>query len=304
MLCNVYNNGSHFIATPKLYGSSGRLAKRKAKTEFDKYFEKDFDRFFLEALQNFKSYKKQLDYIKEKYLSEYGYPGDELIGELIPFIEARYKAKMKNIQLRKKRFRRKAFLNEWNYFVTFTYDSEKQTEESFKASLRKCLSNFHTRRNWRYMGVWEYGEKEKRLHFHALMFIPEGQMISEIYERKDYSERKHKMIITHENKFFFDTFGKNDFAPITKESLKRGKTLDYILKYITKTNEKIVYSRGIPGEFTDDIKDEDVALSLIDFTVKYILFDNVYDDDNVRVEKCERLDFKKKSVGIGLYNLN
>lgn len=290
MLCNVYNDGSHFIATPKLKGGNSCLVKRKPKTILDK----DFDRYFLEAIGEFKSYKKQLAYIKEKILAEYGYPGDDLINELVPYIEEKYKAKMKNIQLRKKRFRRKAFLNDWNYFVTFTYDSDKTTEDEFKVSLRKCLSNFHSRRNWRYMGVWEYGEKDGRLHFHALMFIPEGQMISEIYERKDYSERKHKVVITHENKFFFERFGKNDFAPITKESLKRGKTLDYILKYITKTNEKIVYSRGIPSEFTDDIKDDDIAVTLIDFVVKYILFDNVYDDDNERIEKCDGIDFRKR----------
>lgn len=290
MLCNVYNDGSHFIATPKLKGVSNHFVKKKAKTILDK----DFDRYFLEALQTEKSYKKQKAYIREKVLVEYGNPGEELIEYLDSYIEDKYKAKMKNIELRKKRFRRKAYLNDWNYFCTFTYDDKKQTEESFKKSLRKTLSNFASRRGWRYMGVWEYGEKEKRLHFHALMFIPDGEMVSSVYERKDYSERKRRMMVTHENKFFFDTYGKNDFSAITKESLKRGKTLDYILKYITKTNEKIVYSRGIPSEFTDDIKDDDVAVQLIDFVVKYILFDNVYDDDNVRVKKSVSIDFMKR----------
>ena len=293
MLCNVYNDGSHFIATPKIFNSSSNFAKRKAKTILDK----DFDRYFLEAIGTFKSYKKQLEFIKDKILEEYGNPGVEYSKLLLEYIEKKYSAKMKNIQLRKKRFRRKAFLNDWNYFVTFTYDSEKQTEESFKTSLRKCLSNLHTRNKWRYMGVWEYGEKDKRLHFHALMYIPEGEMNAEIYERKDYSERKHKMIVTHENKYFFERFGKNDFAPINKESLKRGKTLDYILKYITKTNEKIVYSRGIPSEFQDEINiDKDVYVTLMDFVVKYILFDNVYDDENVRVKKCDDNENDKKNV--------
>ena len=292
MLCNIYNDGSHFIATPKLPGIS-HVVKRKPKTILDE----DFDRYFLEAVSTFKSYKKQLEFIKEKILEEYGYPGDDLINTLVPYIEKKYSAKIKNIQLRKKRFRRKAFLNDWNYFVTFTYDSEKQTEESFKTSLRKCLSNFHTRRNWRYMGVWERGEKDGRLHFHALMFVPEGEMVGEIYERKDYSERKHKTVITHENSFFFEKFGKNDFAKISRESLKRGNTLDYILKYITKTNERIVYSRGIPGEFQDEINvDKDVYVTLMDFVVKYILFDNVYDDENERVKKCEDNENDKKSV--------
>ncbi|MBQ8546188.1 MAG: hypothetical protein IJ437_04530 [Clostridia bacterium] len=295
MLCNVYNDGSHFIATPKLRGASTRFAKKKIKTILDK----DFDRYFLEAIATEKGYKKQKLYIRQKILGEYGNPGDELIKFLDKYIEDKYKVKMKNIEQRKKRFRRKAFLNDWNYFVTFTYDDSKQTEEGFRKSLRKTLSNFASRRGWRYMGVWEYGEKEKRLHFHALMFIPDGEMVSSIYERKDWSERKHKMIITHENKFFFDTYGKNDFSSITKEGLKSGKTLDYILKYITKTNEKIVYSRGIPSEFLDDIKDDDVAVQIVDFVVKYILFDNVYDDENVRVEKSVRLDFKKKCFEIG-----
>ena len=298
MLCNIYNDGSHFIATPKYWGSSTRFSKRKVKTELDKYFDKDFDRFFLEAISMLKSYKKQIEYIKQKYLTEYGYVGDDLIEYLVPFIEIRYKAKMKNIQLRKKRFRRKAFLNDWNYFVTFTYDDSKQTEESFKKDLRKALSNFSTRRGWRYMGVWEYGEKEKRLHFHALMFIPEGEMVGEIYERQDYSERKHKMVITHENDFFFKKYGKNDFSTITKESLKRGRTLDYILKYITKTNEKIVYSRGIPGEFVDNVDADEIAVEVMDFVVKYVLCDDVYDDNNVRVEKSEKVDFRKRFLGL------
>ena len=291
MLCNVYNDGSHFIATPKIPGEK-RFIKKKAKTMLDK----DFDRWFLEAISTERSYKKQMAYIRAKVLEEYGFPGEELIKFLDSYIEGKYKAKMKNIDLRKKRFRRKAYLNDWNYFVTFTYDSSKQSEESFKASLRKCLSNFHTRRNWRYMGVWEYGEKDKRLHFHALMFIPEGQMPGEIYERKDYSERKHKMIITHENSYFFKHYGKNDFQPITKESLKRGNTLDYILKYITKTNEKIVYSRGIPSEFTDIIDEDDIAVATIDFVVKYVLYDDIYDDNNERVKKSVVNEKKLESV--------
>ena len=140
MLCKIYNDGSHYIATPKLRGVSTRFVKKKVKTILDK----DFDRYFLEAITEFRSYKKQLAYIKEKILSEYGYPGDELIGALVPMIEEKYKAKMKNIQLRKKRFRRKAFLNEWNYFVTFTYDMKlgKLLDIHFDDIQNKCFEKF------------------------------------------------------------------------------------------------------------------------------------------------------------------
>lgn len=39
------------------------------------------------------------------------------------------------------------------------------------------------------MGVFEYSPKENRLHFHALMQIPEGQIPGEIEVVKDYSKK-------------------------------------------------------------------------------------------------------------------
>ena len=140
------------------------------------------------------------------------------------------------------------------------------------------------------MGVWEYGAKEERLHFHALLHVPEGQMVGTINRVERYSKRKHKMVSSNENDFFFKRFGMNDFAPISKKNLSRGKTLDYILKYISKTNEKIVYSRGIADKFIDDIQEDDVVAEMEDFVIKYILFDDVYDDENCRVEKSVDLE--------------
>ena len=127
------------------------------------------------------------------------------------------------------------------------------------------------------MGVFERAPVTGRLHFHALMNIPEGQMVGDIEERRDYSTKSHKMQLTHCNTFFESRFGRNDFAPISSGELRFGNTLKYILKYLEKSEERIIYSRGIPTEFLAVINDNDVICEVIDFVKKFILFDDVID---------------------------
>lgn len=285
MICKIYNDGSHYVAIEPVNMLSRAKKERGLKKDLSS-MDISFDELYFLALQQELTLVEQRKFVREGIAQEYGD-----LGEILDkWLDKKFDIKLRNIESRKKRFRRKAYLNNWNYFVTFTYDSKKQTEESFSKGLRKCLSNLHTRRGWKYMGVWEYGKEEQRLHFHALLFVPSGQMIGEVEEKQEYSKRKHKMIIRFENDFFLK-FGRNDFQSISKKSLTKGRTLDYILKYITKTNEKIVYSRGIPSDFIDDVKDEDIVAEFEDFVVKYVLFDDIYDDENRRVLKsvCNRL---------------
>lgn len=59
-----------------------------------------------------------------------------------------------NLYLRQRRFRQKAYLNQWNYFITVSYEDGKfESEEDFRTALGKCLSDLHTRRGRNYMGV-------------------------------------------------------------------------------------------------------------------------------------------------------
>lgn len=293
MLCKIYNDGSHFVATekynkkPELYSNIKRL--KDDLTPMDK----SFDELYFLALEQELPVKKQKEFVRNGIVNIYGDAGEILD----KWIDQKFDVKLRNIEARKKRFRRKAYLNNWNYFVTFTYDNKKQSEESFKKGLRKCLSNLHTRRGWKYMGVWEYGKEEQRLHFHALLYVPQGEMIGKVEEKKEYSKRKHKMVTRFENDFFLK-FGRNDFQSISKKSLVKGKTLDYILKYITKSNEKIVYSRGVPSAFIDDIFDEDIVVQFEDFVIKYVLFDDIYDDENRRVSKNVYVDLSEFEDGV------
>ena len=276
-LCKVYNDGSCYIAVPSKTGTSSKKSCKRIRTLIDDAF----DQLYFEAVKNNVARKKLHEYILAGLLELYP---DEL--GLADYVEGKLSRISRNLSVRKKRFRRKAFLNTWNYFVTFTYNGEFQDEESFKKRLRKCLSNFHTRRGWLYMGVFERAPETGRLHFHAIMYIPEGQMVGDIYERRDYSTKHHKMQTTHPNTFFEERFGRNDFEVLSNDELRRGTTMQYLLKYLEKTDERIVYSRGIPTEFYKVINYNDVICEMIDFVVKFILFDDVIDyDEDVKQTK-------------------
>ncbi len=234
-----------------------------------------FDDLFMQA------YNKGLrDGKLEKNMSDYIYDGlrklftDDEIADVD--IHERVKRKLNNLHHRKKRFRRKAYLNRWNFFVTFTYDNGKHDEESFRRKIRRCLSNLHTRRGWRYMGVFERAPETGRLHFHGLVYVPDGEMLGRLEEKTDYSTAQGKMQTRHENSFFAANYGRNDFEEITPSQLEHGDSVEYILKYIGKTNERIVYSRGIPTEICMTVSARDIITELTDdFVEKYILFDDV-----------------------------
>lgn len=273
----IYSDGSHFIGQRVLQGVSlGN--KRRTVDDVDVLFNGLFyEAFYNQGLRDKKNDKALTDYLRAGILAVY--PDQEDVDALIA---EGIERKLNNLYNRKKRFRRKAYLNRWNYFVTFTYDEDKHTDEDFKAKLRKTLSNFHSRRGWRYMGVWERGEESGHLHFHALLYIPDGEMPGKLEEVDEYSTKRHRMVKRLENTFFRRRYGINDFQPLNAVAVRYGRSIDYLLKYIGKTGERIVYSRGIPTEICKHLTGDDIITEMIDFYGKYVLFDDVieYDDDD------------------------
>lgn len=259
---------------------------RMPLSAMDILFDSLYYQAYKQGLKDKKDNKPMSDYIRAGILKLFPYT-DDLDG----YIADKIKRKYNNLVHRKKRFRRKANLNHWNYFVTFTYDDTKQTAESFKKKLRKCLSNLHTRRGWKYMGVFEEAPETGRLHFHGLIYVPAGQMLGTITEKQDYSTTKHEMQVRSENSFFEKNFGRNDFCEVSTAEMKNGKRTDYILKYIGKSNERICYSRGIPTELCKKIDDNDIVAEMQDFVTKYILFDDTIDweRDIMRLRYCKQM---------------
>ena len=271
----IYSDGSHYIARPQVKGVS-RKYKKRPQTEIDVLFDElykvgvrsvldDSDKsmqaraaklvpFILTGLEDYFPYYPDL----EKYVRE------------------NVERKERNAWQREKRFRRKAYLNKWNFFVTFTYSNRKHTEETFKKKLRKCLANLATRRGWRFMGVPERGEKTNRLHYHFLLYIPRGEMVGVRTKKRDYSMKTGMLEETFSNSFFERKFGRNDFEELNVMEMKSGEAVGYLLKYLRKTGERVIYSRGIPTEIEKRL-DESVFAAAFenDNAGRQVLFDNV-----------------------------
>lgn len=175
----------------------------------------------------------------------------------IYYVDNNIERKKRNLISRRVRLWRKANLQEFNYFVTFTYNGKLHTEESFKKHLRRCLWNFSSRKGWKYIGVWERSPEKHRLHFHGLFYVPEGTMPKLLVEMEDFRFKTKRRQKTMQNLYFTERFGRNDFELL--DDYSKNDALGYIVKYLEKSGEKIVYSRGLPQFFISDIMDDDVV---------------------------------------------
>lgn len=188
------------------------------------------------------------------------------------YVETNTRRTTRNLIARRVRMTRKINLQTFNYFVTFTYNSELHTEESFRKKLKNCLSHFCTRKGWKYVGVWERSPEKKRLHFHGIFQIPDGTMPGMMLEVADYNFKAHRRVVTHQNSYFNEEFGRSDFEPLNIQSI--GSAIAYIVKYLEKTGEKIVYSKGLPQFFISDVMDEDVVCPFGLEDKKLLLYDD------------------------------
>ena len=157
--------------------------------------------------------------------------------------------------------------------MTFTYDGEKHTEESFKKKLQGCFKMMCHRKGWKYVGVWERSPEKHRLHFHGLFYIPEGSMPGKLIEVMDYSPIKKRVQKTVQNTYFNERFGRSDFKAVEDRSML-GEAIAYLTKYMEKTGEKMVYSKGLPQFFISDIMDEDIVCPIGLEDKKLLLFDD------------------------------
>lgn len=189
------------------------------------------------------------------------------------YVDTNIERRCRNLISRRVRMARKAYLQEFNYFVTFTYNGAIHTEESFRKSLRSCLKRLSSRRGWKYIGVWGRSPGKKRLHFHGMFFIPDGTMPGMLVEKRDYNTSTKRMQVSVQNTYFNENFGRSDFETIGRKE-RIGDMLAYIMKYIEKSGEKIVYSRGLPQYFISDILDDDVACFTGIEDRKLLLFDD------------------------------
>ncbi len=231
-----------------------------------------FDEFYRESLDLKKRQRR-------KYICDKMRPYFDTDKKTDEFVRAHLERKMRNLICRRIRLARKAALHPFNYFCTFTYNDKLHDENSFRRKFRHTISNFSKRKDWRYIGVWERSPENKRLHFHGIFYIPEGTMPGELIKVNDYNLNTKRRQITNQNTYFNERFGRSDFEVINNQR-RKGDALAYLIKYIEKTEEKIVYSKGLPQFVISDIREEDIIAAIGMDDSKLLLYDdfNCIDD--------------------------
>ena len=246
-------DGSHYIATPKENFPQGHKRRQASRPLSIEETEKkaQFESAYKESQQ---LPRKERKAFMRKAMEE-AIPDKERRQE---YIERQNERKKVNAIRRKVRLSKKVNLQrEWSYFCTFTFSDEKHTEESFRKSLRNTLKHLVNRKGWKHIGVWERGGETGRLHFHGIFYIPQGGMVGEIVETKDYNIKDRRMQTAHQNTYFLERYGRNDFQPLgSPEEVQH--SLGYLMKYIEKSGERLIYGGKLPTYFESDVADEDI----------------------------------------------
>lgn len=189
------------------------------------------------------------------------------------FTELNLRRKRNNLIARRIRMTRKANLQEFTHFVTFTYSDALHTEQSFKKSLGTCLRHYADRKGWKCMGVWERSPEKQRLHFHGIFYIPEGTMPGRMMDVNDFNFKSKKRKITHQNTYFNEHFGRSDFEKIENDHDLQ-YAMNYLIKYIEKSGERIVYYGDLPQYFVSDVMEDDIICPYGEDGRKFILADS------------------------------
>ena len=246
-------DGSHYIATPKENFPQGHKRRRTSRPLSDEEAEKktQFEAAYKESQQLPRKERKA----SMQKAMEAAIPDKEQRKE---YVERNNERKKTNAIRRKVRLSKKVNLQrEWSYFCTFTFSDEKHTEESFRKSLRNTLKHLVNRKGWKHIGVWERGAETGRLHFHGIFYIPQGGMVGEIVETKDYNTKDHRMQTAYQNIYFLERYGRNDFQALgSPEEVQH--SLGYLMKYIEKSGERLIYGGDLPTYFESDVMDEDI----------------------------------------------
>ena len=116
----------------------------------------------------------------------------------------------------------------------------------------------------------------KSLNNFGVIFYFFGE-VGEIVEKKEYSKKRGERRTRYGNTFFDEYFGMSDFQEVNPILLKRGGTSRYLVKYITKSGEKALYSRRTPAEICKELSENDEVGTYFDYVTKYVLWDDVLD---------------------------
>ena len=181
------------------------------------------------------------------------YDNDRVVGERLPWLDA--DVRLDNLKRSKEKIFDIAFMNNFDYFVTLTFDDNiinSRDEDEVNRVMKKWFNNMVNRHNFKYLAVPEY-HKSKRIHFHLLcsgsldlidsgtVLIPERDNPVKLSTAKKINndESKYRTVYNLNN-------WKNGFSTVIKfekcEDGSKGTTAiaKYLTKYITKDLTKVL----------------------------------------------------------------
>ena len=139
------------------------------------------------------------------------------------------------------------------------YSSERQTEQSIEGQLRVC-HEFAERNDLKIIDTYidraMTGTNDNRAAFQKMLLDSDKPQPWEI------------VLV-----YALDRFGRNSIeVAVNKQELPNATA--YLMKYIEKSGERIVYSKNTPAYFVSDILDDDVVCTIGQEDRKLLLFDN------------------------------
>lgn len=111
------------------------------------------------------------------------------------------------------------------------------------------------------------------LHFHGIFYISEGTMPGQMMDVNDFNFKSKKRKITHQNTYFNEHFGRSDFEKIENDHDLQ-YAMNYLIKYIEKSGERIVYYGDLPQYFVSDVMEDDIICPYGEDGRKFILADS------------------------------
>lgn len=264
----IYYDGSHYIAIPQGSYPSGKGCKKQHKvipTPEQIDLKEKFETAYAESKKL--PYKQRDEFLDERLKDSIS---DDTKRK--DFIAENTDRKKRNRSKKYSLLWRKVRLQRWNYFVTLTFDSAKHTPETFKARLKDTLKKLVQRKGWKYIGVWERGRENDRLHFHGVFVIPENGMVGELVTVSDYSMKRRCRQTKLQNTYFYKRFGLNEFEEISPRDVEH--SVKYLIKYLDKDGGRLCQGGDIKPYFLSTVLDEDVVMPYDEEGRKYILADN------------------------------
>lgn len=165
----VYFDGNHYIAilktSRKLHYKARKTNKKIECNQANKgsASQKIAESFPVSKKEVFERvYREQVDLperAKKQVLNKEILPYFENKAHAREYIEQELAKKARNSMVRRIRMIRKGNLANFNYFATFTYDSKKHTEESFRKKLKNKLALLHI---GKVGSIWVYGHGRQR----------------------------------------------------------------------------------------------------------------------------------------------